>query len=48
MTYDRGFDYAVFLNASICYKGCSLEQEITDNVFENEIPMTRKIGESAS
>ncbi|WP_076459431.1 hypothetical protein [Limosilactobacillus caccae] len=45
--YDRGFDYAVFLNASICYKGSCLEQEIIDNAFENELPMTREIDESA-
>lgn len=44
--YDRGFDYAAFLNASICYKGSRLEQEITDDAFENEMPMTREIGES--
>ncbi|MBB1068701.1 hypothetical protein H5S40_00625 [Limosilactobacillus sp. RRLNB_1_1] len=44
--YDRGFDYAAFLNASICYKGSRLEQETTDNAFENEIPMIREIGES--
>lgn len=44
--YDRGFEYAAFLNASICYEGSRLEQETTDNAFENEIPMIREIGES--
>lgn len=44
--YDRGFEYAAFLNASICYKECHLEQETTDNAFENERPMIREIGES--
>lgn len=44
--YDRGFDYAAFLNVSICYKGSRLEREITDDAFENEMPMTREIGES--
>lgn len=43
---DRGFDYAAFLNASICYKGSRLEEKITDDTFENEIPMVREIGES--
>lgn len=44
--YNRGFEYAALLNANIRYKGSRLEQEITDNAFENEIPMIREIGES--
>ncbi|WP_242362181.1 hypothetical protein [Limosilactobacillus antri] len=44
--YDRGFDYAAFLNASICYKGSRLEEATIDDAFENEIPMIREIGES--
>ncbi|RMX24334.1 hypothetical protein C5O77_10440 [Limosilactobacillus reuteri] len=43
--YARGFEYAAFLNASIC-EGSRLEHETTDNAFENEILMIREIGES--
>ena len=36
----------VYCNVGIWYRGSRLEQETTDDAFENEIPMIREIGES--
>lgn len=43
--YDRGLEYAAFLNAGTYYEGSRLEQETADNAFENGIPMIRETSE---